>query len=82
MLLHECFKPSLKEALSNQKNFSNSGVIILLDHSYCAWAVGNLLLKKKDKEEKGNCFRVRAHHKNIVCFISVDVHSDMAVCHF
>lgn len=52
MLLHECFKPSLKEALSNQKNFSNSGVIILLDHSYCAWAVGNLLLRKKKTKKK------------------------------
>lgn len=51
MLLHEWFKRSLKEGLSSEKSFSNSGPIVVLDqpthHSYSVLVFGNLKRKKK-----------------------------------
>ena len=39
MLLHECFKPSLREGLGDEKNFFSSGLIVLLDQQYITLAV-------------------------------------------
>lgn len=73
----------LREGLSNEKNSSNSRLVILLDQQCINLAVYGPLERKKKvkKRRKKKLLWSKSNCKNTVCLISLDLHSDVAVGH-